>query len=151
MSKPKPPQWIDRALVFGPFLVLCLSDMHFQRVLIEIDVAPGDRPMWLDPTSEACVHRFTTSDHARIAVVCLDDRTMAPLQVSTILLHEAVHVWQRHCEYIGETKPRIEIEAYAIENITRGLMLEYCRQRSYPTCGVVTIGRSDPKIKRVKR
>lgn len=151
MSKAKTPQWIDRSFIFGPFLTLCLSDARYQRILTEIDVEPTDRPVWLASDSDACVHRFTTDDHARIAVVCRDDKPLAPLQVASVLTHEAVHVWQCHCEYIGETKPGIEIEAYAIENIARGLMLEYCRQRGYSVCGVGATGRSDPRSSARKR
>jgi hypothetical protein len=36
-----------------------------------------------------------------------------------------VHIWQRYKEYIGEDSPGIEIEAYAIENISKTLMEEY--------------------------
>lgn len=48
------------------------------------------------------------------------------LDVILTLLHEAVHVWQFVCQTIGEHNPGIEMEAYGIEGITRGLIEAYC-------------------------
>lgn len=47
------------------------------------------------------------------------------LEVFMTLVHEAVHVWQFLCDQIGEKDPGIEMEAYGIENITRGLIEAY--------------------------
>jgi hypothetical protein len=43
----------------------------------------------------------------------------------TTILHESVHVWQGIMEYIAESNPGIETEAYTIEYITTTLMREY--------------------------
>ena len=48
-----------------------------------------------------------------------------PLDAFLSLVHEAVHVWQFICQHIGEQKPGIEMEAYGIEGITRGLIEAY--------------------------
>jgi hypothetical protein len=44
-------------------------------------------------------------------------------------VHEAVHVWQFLCDHIGEKAPGIEMEAYGIENISRGLINAYTSTR----------------------
>ena len=49
------------------------------------------------------------------------------LTVLLTLVHEAVHVWQFLCKHIGEKAPGIEMEAYGIEAISRGLIDAYCR------------------------
>jgi hypothetical protein len=42
-----------------------------------------------------------------------------------MLVHEAVHVWQFHCENIGEREPSIEFEAYSIQAVSQFLMEAY--------------------------
>ena len=49
------------------------------------------------------------------------------LEVILTLVHEAVHVWQFVREVIGERAPGIEMEAYGIEGISRGLIEVYCQ------------------------
>jgi hypothetical protein len=150
VGKVTPPQWIDRVLNIGPYLTLCLSEAQYNRLLDEIDVPPYDRDCWVSESCVATAHRFTTADGQRIAVICLDEKPMAdsPIDVVAMLVHEAVHVWQRHCEFIGESKPGIEIEAYGIENIVRGLLVEYCRQRGHPTREGTHLEHFKPKITR---
>ena len=45
------------------------------------------------------------------------------------IVHEAVHVWQFICQHIGEREAGIEMEAYGIEGISRGLIEAYCHTR----------------------
>lgn len=49
------------------------------------------------------------------------------LDVILTIVHEAVHVWQFVREVIGERSPGIEMEAYGIDGISRGLIDAYCR------------------------
>lgn len=48
--------------------------------------------------------------------------TRNPIEVIGLLMHEAVHVWQRVCDEIGEEDPGWEMEAYAIQSITQDLI-----------------------------
>ena len=41
------------------------------------------------------------------------------------IVHEAVHVWQKMMEYMGEDTPGIETEAYTIERICKDFILQY--------------------------
>ena len=50
-------------------------------------------------------------------------------EVIMTLVHEAVHVWQFLCGHIGEKAPGQEMEAYGIEEITRGLVDAYTSTR----------------------
>jgi hypothetical protein len=50
--------------------------------------------------------------------------------VAGLLVHEAVHIWQEHCERIGEDSPGRETEAYSIQWISQQLFWEYVRQVS---------------------
>lgn len=46
-------------------------------------------------------------------------------QVYGLIVHEAVHVWQRIVEHIGEHKPSDEFMAYGIQTIAQELMFAY--------------------------
>lgn len=48
------------------------------------------------------------------------------MEVIMTIVHEAVHVWQFIRRVIGEDVPGIEMEAYAIEEISRSLIEAYC-------------------------
>ena len=50
------------------------------------------------------------------------------IEVACLLVHEAVHIWQRTCEDYGEHRPSAEFEAYAIQNISQQLMQSYREQ-----------------------
>jgi hypothetical protein len=77
----------------------------------------GGHTQWLtnDKTGEGmilvCVHPAAERD---------------ALEVIMTIVHEAAHVWQFLCDHIGEKAPGIEMEAYGIENISRGLVNAYC-------------------------
>ncbi len=43
----------------------------------------------------------------------------------SLIVHEAMHVWRRIREVIGEHDPSKEFEAYAIQNITAQLLRAY--------------------------
>lgn len=51
------------------------------------------------------------------------------LSVISAMVHEAVHVWQFICQKIGEDEPGMEMEAYAVQHITEGLIAAYCKTR----------------------
>lgn len=46
-------------------------------------------------------------------------------EILGLLVHEAVHVWQFHCEWIGEEKPGTEAQAYGIQKIATELFKAY--------------------------
>jgi hypothetical protein len=52
-------------------------------------------------------------------------------EILGLLVHEAVHVWQFHCEWIGEDKPGTEAQAYGIQKIATELFKAY--SQSIPT------------------
>lgn len=63
-------------------------------------------------------------------LVCLSaNAERDAMEVIMTLVHEAVHVWRFVRQVIGENYPGIEMEAYGIEGITRGLIDAYCRTR----------------------
>ena len=46
-------------------------------------------------------------------------------EVMALIVHEAVHVWQKIAELMGESEPSKEFEAYSIQTIFLGLLSLY--------------------------
>ena len=125
--------WLNRSLIDGPFLVLCLSPEAFEDAMNDLELPAADRPRtWLVEGFNACVHHLTPPGRDRANVVCLGDTTgRDALEVAGLLVHEAVHCFQRTCLWAGEDRPSEEFEAYAIQNIAMRLMDSYARQKGW--------------------
>ena len=100
---------------------------------VDLDLPAADRPAtWLMEGFNACVHHFVPPGRDRANVVCLGDTTgRDALEVAGLLVHEAVHCFQRTCLWAGEDRPSEEFEAYAIQNIAMRLMHSYARQKGW--------------------
>ena len=121
--------WLNRVIApLAPHLCLCLSDAEYQAALKDIE-APFTAA-WISDQAHATVHVFENDDGASIAcIVCMGDNGDAePVDIATILVHEAVHIWQIWCRHYGEDNPGDEQEAYAIQLIANELMSEYARR-----------------------
>lgn len=55
------------------------------------------------------------------AIVCIRPNDN-DAQVYALLVHEAVHIWQRVKELLGEHSPSAEFEAYSIQRISLELI-----------------------------
>lgn len=110
--------------MYGPYIVLCLSERDFRTALRELNVPKDRSPAWVDACASAACHTFTREGAMPTCVVCLRDAFGEdPIVVAGLLVHEAVHVWQTAREALTPTSaPGIELEAYAIQNISQELM-----------------------------
>jgi len=118
------PRWLDRTLVWGPRMMLCTNEQQFVNILKKIGEPRGE---FLQDVEGMVTYTYITSKGI-VCLVCMDLehwRTQPALQTATVLVHEAVHVWQRYRDYLGEHTPSKEFEAYAIESISRNLMEAY--------------------------
>lgn len=119
--------WLDRALVFGPFLALFTDEASYKAEMKKLKIK--DPPPWLLDGANACVHRLEHSVNGVMCLVCMrHNPDHSPFERISILVHEAVHVWQNFKTYIGENDPSTEFEAYSIQNIVHTLLEEYERQ-----------------------
>ena len=109
-------------------MTLCLSEAQYLKAVNQLKVPYPNR--WLDDESTACVHHLKKSDNCSCCIVCLRIvEGQDPVEVAGTLVHEAVHVWQRYKEIIGEAgSAGKEIEAFAIETISVRLMASYRKQ-----------------------
>ena len=120
-------KWLNRDLVTGPYLGLALSEKDFHKALKHCAIPREKWPEWIKTDqADATVHFFTNQASKLCAVVCLRMRDgIEGIQVASMLVHDAVHIWQEFRDHIGETNPSREFEAYSIQSISQRLMYAY--------------------------
>lgn len=118
-------KWLNRDLIIGPYLVLCTTEAGFERVMRHCKVPRGNWGQWVRDGANATTHELVNPEGGHVAVVCIKATTQHPCQVAALLVHEAVHVWQYHCDRIGERNPSSEFEAYSIQAISQRLLYAY--------------------------
>ena len=118
--------WLDRHTVFAPRSVLCLSEAEYLKAVAHCNVK-NPNP-WILPSQDACVHTWEC-DGMLVCVVCVNPPCdYDGIDIAALLTHEAVHIFQRLCDSIGEDRPSREFEAYSIQRIAERLMREYARR-----------------------
>lgn len=121
-------KWLIAETVRPPRILLCLSESEYQNAVSYCSIRNAGG--WLDEGEQvACVHTWE-SEGMLTCVVCLCPGALDsdPVDVILTLVHEAVHVFQRLCDSIGETAPSREFEAYSIERISGALVREFQRR-----------------------
>lgn len=121
-------RWLDRDTVRAPHLTLCLSEKEFKQAAAHCKVKdPGP---WMDEKRNKAVVHTWENGGLLTCVVCLHPDALGadPIDVACSLVHEAVHIFQRLCDSIGEASPSMEFEAYSIERIAESLMREFVRR-----------------------
>lgn len=126
MKDSRSVRWLGRDTVRAPYLTLCLSSAEFRRVARQLKVE--DPGTWKTESQVACVHTWENAGRL-CCIVCIDPaEDVDPIDMACMFVHEAVHVFQRLCDSIGESQPSREFEAYSIERISEQLMREYVRR-----------------------
>jgi len=117
--------WLNRRLVDSPvYFCLCFNEKQFKKKLKHLKVK--EELAFVNCGSDATTHYFTKPDGKTAAIVCLkQNKDLKSEQHIALLVHEAVHVWQRARESIGEHEPSKEFEAYSIQSITQELLRYY--------------------------
>jgi hypothetical protein len=122
--------WIDRSLLQGPRVAVVTSQRQYLAVLRSIDYKEPDE--FCPARMLACVHSFEAAGEL-VCVVGINlprTRAMDSIDVAALLVHEAVHVWQRTRDAIGADGVGRELEAYAVQNIAAGIMRAYVKASS---------------------
>jgi hypothetical protein len=124
---PKRPRvkWLDRTMMAGPYLTLCLSEEEYRAALKSIRIPDDGEPWCPEHFDGAKCHQIRSSGALHCIVTMNGSGEHLPEEVAAMLAHEAVHVWQATCEFIGETNPGREQAAYAIQNIVYVLYQDY--------------------------
>jgi hypothetical protein len=120
-------KYLDNSLLIGWVqYAICLSPTEYAREMRRLNVKQPTP--FLIEGKPATTHFFSPKDDDsnRVAIVCLcPPKDMDSIGVATLLVHEAVHIWQEEREMMGEESPGHEIEAYAIQRISSNLLRAY--------------------------
>lgn len=121
-------RWLDRRIAAaGPYLALCLSQQELDEAFRHLGIR--ERAEFLNVGADATTHHVENPQKNAVCIVCLGSREgRNAIEVAGLLVHEAVHVWQRYASSIGEHRPGDEQEAYGIQAIAQELMAEYARR-----------------------
>lgn len=110
----------------GPCLALFIDQADFKAEIESLGV--DDHVDWVARNADATTH-FLECANQTICIVCVrPEPEREALETITLIVHEAVHVWQRAMEDIAERHPSDEFEAYSIQAISHILIAEYIRQ-----------------------
>jgi len=124
----KKATWLDRNIAApGPRLILCLTPEAYKAACKDLRI--DSSPPWIaTPTADATAH-VIESNYGLSVIICISEwEKKTGVEVCGMIVHEAVHVWQAHCELIGEREPAKEQEAYAIQIISQALMQSFADQ-----------------------
>lgn len=120
-------RWLDRRIAApGPLLALVLNEAEFRAAIAPFKLS--SHPSWITATGSACVTHFQHEGKEVCIVSIRGFEGRNPVEVAGLLIHEAVHVWQRYCSRIGEENPGDEQMAYGIQSIAQELLAEFARR-----------------------
>ena len=127
-------EWLDRrASAPLPNYTLCLSEKDYFHIFKRL----GEKPIaeWVSPGSHGTTHTLYDKAGNICCIVCMKDtKGMEAGAVYGLIIHEAVHVWQKYCLSIGETNPSTEFEAYSIQWICQQMLYSFDKQRMAAKC-----------------
>lgn len=119
--------WLNRTLVLGPHLALCLSEREYEKASRSMGIDHRGS-QWCGAEGSARCH-LAFGREKPVALVCLNvSPDESETAISGLIAHESVHIWQDWCRSMGEEDPGDEIEAYAVQNLVVLLMDEWCRR-----------------------
>lgn len=114
--------WLDRSLVNGPYLCLCLTEDDLKAVCKHLKVELE----W--PTSAGSCYELESGDKLACVVTINNVVGRYLEEIVGLLAHEATHAKQYAMKFIGEKSPSSEFEAYTMQNITQNLLEELLRR-----------------------
>ena len=122
-------EWLERSLIVGPYLVLCLTPKQFVRAGKDLERRVSPKKWQKTDHAHATLHTWK-GRNGLACVVCLRPpaKGISIEQIAGLLAHEATHVWQYYREWIGENEPSKEFEAYSVQAITQRLFESYRTQ-----------------------
>ena len=128
----KRADWQSRSLLDVPFCYcLVITEKAFKRELRRLKVPPKSWPNYTNSShANATVHFFEKTGGAdEFCIVTLRDwKRHTKTAILGVLVHEAVHIWQETRDRMGEHRPSVEFEAYAIQRISQNLMHSFKEQ-----------------------
>lgn len=121
-------KWCSRSIITSPiYFTICTSEKIMQAELKRLKIK--DSFPHVSPGADATTQFFRNDNENEIAIVCFYDyRNHSTERNHALIVHEAVHIWQKIRDDMGEDKPSAEFEAYSVQMIAQELFLEFKRQ-----------------------
>ena len=103
-------EWLERSLLTGPYLTLCLTPKQFVRAMKDMKLTERPEDWLRNDHCGATVHLRTRGGQL-VCIVCLrpPGKNISIEQVAGLLAHEATHIWQYFRRRIGEDAPSDDI------------------------------------------
>ena len=119
--------WLSRTLIVCAYhYCLSLSEKQMYAACKKSGLPVSEWPhVWAKKNGATC-HFYDEEKLCFVGIRDTADHTLE--QIYSLLAHEAVHIWQKHKEAMGEFEPGREIEAYSIQAITHELMTSFRAQ-----------------------
>lgn len=120
--------WIGRSLIVSPYSIsLCLSEDSFRHEMKRLKVPVSSWPKWIIEGYGGTTHTLEENEkHEMALVICIKkEKSSTRDAVIGLIVHEAVHVWQKVRDNLREEFPSTEFEAYSIQQITVNLIDAY--------------------------
>ena len=116
--------WCDNAAFHLPLsYCLVVSEEEYKKTMGYLRIE--DPNFWLlNDHSDGCAHFVQCADGSHAVVVAMK-KDANPVKVLGLIAHEAVHIWQKVRELIGESQPSAEFEAYTVQRIVMNLHDKY--------------------------
>lgn len=119
-------KYISRTLIEGPYIGLCQSKKDYKKEMRRLKVSKREQGEWVSTGMNGTLHTFTHPRHGITCIVCISQKKREPRYIiEGLLVHEAVHAWQKIKRDIGEDTPGDEFEAYSIQAIACRLIEAY--------------------------
>ena len=103
----------------------CTSEKSYHKTMERYGVEMPEA--FISIGKDATVHSFD-SENGLIAIFCIRGKQKNGIdrnQITSLIIHESVHIWQKAKETMGVTLNDTEIEAYAIQWISQQFLNAY--------------------------
>ena len=123
-------KWLDRSLIVGPHLTLVTTENQYNKVMKHCNIPRKDWPSYASG-GNASTLLLENEDGEQVCVVSLHTipKKTPKNVILSLLVHEAVHVFQHKLEGMGEDRPSKEFEDYSIQAIANELFDQYARMK----------------------
>lgn len=119
--------WCDRSMFRGPYYCLVTTPELFKRELQRLGIKDA-LDYTAKATSNATCYEFENDGKTSFIVTLKGWEGADPIEVASLLVHEATHIKQHVMRIIGEDAPSKEFEAYMMQNIAGNLMKAFVEQ-----------------------
>jgi hypothetical protein len=108
-------------MFLGPHYCLVTTPKQFKRELKRLNIK-GDLDYTMSPSANATCYEFESNGKTSFIVTLKGWKGQDPIEIASLLVHEATHIKQHVMRIIGEKNPSNEFEAYVMQNIAGNLM-----------------------------